>query len=139
MQKPDTLIRTKLHLPTIRPGLMLRPRLQERILLGLGGPLTLLAAPAGFGKTTLAAACISACGMPAAWLPGSEGAGVTDELFGDYPFTGKLPYTRPRSNDQLPLNINNSANLSGCAAPLFPFGYGLGSAGSQPIEWLNCL
>ncbi len=37
MQKPDTLIRTKLHLPTIRPGLVLRPRLQERILQGLGG------------------------------------------------------------------------------------------------------
>lgn len=74
----------------------------------------------------------------AAWLPGSEGAGVADVLFGDYPFVGKLPYTWPRSNDQLPLNINNSANLTGCAAPLFPFGYGLGSAGSQPIEWLNC-
>jgi beta-glucosidase len=74
----------------------------------------------------------------AAWLPGSEGAGVADVLFGDYPFVGKLPYTWPRSNDQLPLNINNSANLTGCAAPLFPFGFGLGSAGSQPIEWLNC-
>jgi len=74
----------------------------------------------------------------ATWLPGSEGAGVADVLFGDYPFVGKLPYTWPRSNDQLPLNINNSANLTGCAAPLFPFGYGLGSAGSQPIEWLNC-
>jgi beta-glucosidase len=74
----------------------------------------------------------------AAWLPGSEGAGVADVLFGDYPFVGKLPYTWPRSNDQLPLNINNSANLTGCAAPLFPFGYGLGSAGSQPIDWLNC-
>jgi len=74
----------------------------------------------------------------AAWLPGSEGAGVADVLFGDYLFFGKLPYTWPRSNDQLPLNINNSSNLTGCAAPLFPFGYGLGSAGSQPIEWLNC-
>lgn len=74
----------------------------------------------------------------AAWLPGSEGAGVADVLFGDYQFIGKLPYTWPRSNDQLPLNINNSANLTACAAPLFPFGYGLGNAGSQPIEWLNC-
>ena len=73
-----------------------------------------------------------------AWLPGSEGAGVADVLFGDYPFVGKLPYTWPRSNDQLPLNINNSANLTGCAGPLFPFGFGLGSAGSQPIEWLDC-
>jgi LuxR family transcriptional regulator, maltose regulon positive regulatory protein len=68
MKKPDTLIRTKLHLPTLRQGLVARPRLQERILKGLGGPLTLLAAPAGFGKTTLAAASISTCGMPIAWL-----------------------------------------------------------------------
>jgi beta-glucosidase len=74
----------------------------------------------------------------AAWLPGSEGEGVADVLFGDYPFTGKLPYSWPRSNEHLPLNINNSANLSGCAAPLFPYGYGLGEAGSQPIDWLNC-
>jgi len=74
----------------------------------------------------------------AAWLPGSEGEGVADVLFGDHPFVGKLPYTWPRSNDQLPININNSANLTGCAAPLFPLGYGLGAAGSQPIEWLNC-
>jgi beta-glucosidase len=80
----------------------------------------------------------SADAWVAAWLPGSEGAGVADDLFGDHPFTGKLPYTWPRSNNQLPLNINNSANPSGCAAPLFPFGYGLGNGGSQPIEWLNC-
>lgn len=80
----------------------------------------------------------SAQAWVAAWLPGSEGAGVADVLFGDYPFTGTLPYTWPRSNDQLPLNLNNSAGRSGCAAPLFPFGYGLGKAGSQPIEWLDC-
>jgi beta-glucosidase len=74
----------------------------------------------------------------AAWLPGTEGAGVADVLFGDFPFTGKLPYTWPRSNDQLPINKNNSANLTGCAAPLFPYGYGLGEAGNQPVEWLDC-
>jgi beta-glucosidase len=74
----------------------------------------------------------------AAWLPGTEGIGVTDVLFGDYQFVGKTPYTWPRSNGQLPININNSANLTGSAAPLFPFGYGLGNAGSQPIEWLSC-
>jgi LuxR family maltose regulon positive regulatory protein len=68
MQKTGLLIRTKLHLPTLRPGLVPRPRLQERILEGLSGPLTLLAAPAGFGKTTLVAACLSTCGMPVAWL-----------------------------------------------------------------------
>jgi beta-glucosidase len=74
----------------------------------------------------------------AAWLPGSEGAAVADVLFGDYPFTGKTPYTWPRSNDQLPINVNNAAGLTGCKAPLFPFGYGLGGASDVPIEWLAC-
>jgi beta-glucosidase len=61
----------------------------------------------------------------AAWLPGTEGGGIADVLFGDYPFTGKLSYSWPRSNEQLPININNSADRTGCDAPLFPFGYGL--------------
>jgi beta-glucosidase len=75
----------------------------------------------------------------AAWLPGTEGSGITDVLFGDYPFTGKLPFTWPRSNDQLPINIHNlAANATGCDAPLFSFGYGLGDAGSTPIEWIDC-
>jgi len=75
----------------------------------------------------------------AAWLPGTEGSGITDVLFGDYPFTGKLPFTWPRSNEQLPMNIHNLAeNAQGCDAPLFPFGYGLGAAGSAPIEWIDC-
>lgn len=74
----------------------------------------------------------------AAWLPGTEASGIADVLFGDHPFTGRLPYTWPRSNEQLPINKNNSAGKAGCAAPLFPFGYGLGEGGSQPIEWMNC-
>jgi len=61
----------------------------------------------------------------AAWLPGSEGQGVAEVLFGDFPFTGKLPYTWPRSNEQLPINLNNSQGKTGGDAPLFPFGYGL--------------
>jgi beta-glucosidase len=74
----------------------------------------------------------------AAWLPGSEGDAVAGVLFGDYPFTGKLPYTWPRLNNQLPVNKNNSAGLTGCDAPLFPFGYGLGQNGSAPIPWIDC-
>jgi beta-glucosidase len=73
----------------------------------------------------------------AAWLPGTEGGGVADVLFGDYPFTGKLSYSWPRSNDQLPINVNNSANKTGCDAPLFPFGYGLTYGESSP-EVLEC-
>ena len=55
-----------------------------------------------------------------AWLPGSEGAGVADTLFGVRPFTGKLPVTWPRTLDQEPINVGD-ANYN----PLFPYGYGL--------------
>ena len=80
----------------------------------------------------------SADAWVAAWLPGTEGEGVSDVLFGDHPFTGKLPYTWPRSNDQIPINENNLAGKTGCDVPLFPFGYGLGEAGSQPIVQPAC-
>ena len=68
MLKADPLIRTKLHLPFTRPGLVARPQLQEQIAQGLHGPLTLVTAPAGFGKTPLVASCVAGCGMPVAWL-----------------------------------------------------------------------
>jgi beta-glucosidase len=68
----------------------------------------------------------------AAWLPGTEGGGIADVLFGDVPFTGKLSYSWPRSNEQLPININNSTGKTGCDAPLFPFGYGLTYGESTP-------
>jgi LuxR family maltose regulon positive regulatory protein len=68
MQKADPLIRTKLCLPFLRLELVPRPRLQEQIAQGLRGPLTLITAPAGFGKTTLVASCIASCGLPVAWL-----------------------------------------------------------------------
>ncbi len=77
-------------------------------------------------------------GLVAAWLPGSEGGAVAEVLFGDYPFTGKTPYSWPRTNEQLPINVNNIGDKTGCAAPLFPFGFGLGEAGSAPLEWLEC-
>ena len=73
----------------------------------------------------------------AAWLPGTEGSGIADVLFGDHPFTGKLSYSWPRSNEQLPININNSAGKTGCDAPLFPFGYGLSYGESTP-KILDC-
>jgi len=56
----------------------------------------------------------------AAWLPGTEGQGVADVLFGDYKPTGKLSFTWPRSIDQVPINIGDSDY-----EPLFEFGYGL--------------
>jgi beta-glucosidase len=56
----------------------------------------------------------------AAWLPGTEGAGVADVLFGDYHPTGKLSFAWPKSMDQIPSHLG-SANYD----PLFKFGYGL--------------
>jgi len=70
----------------------------------------------------------------AAWLPGTEAAGITDALFGDYPFTGRLPYSWPRSDEQLPLNIHNAGGREACDGPLFPFGYGLAVGQSAPVE-----
>ena len=56
----------------------------------------------------------------ASWLPGSEGAGVADVLFGLLPFNGKLPMTWPRSVDQVPINIGDADY-----DPLFAYGFGL--------------
>ncbi|XP_050216369.1 uncharacterized protein LOC126667436 [Mercurialis annua] len=58
--------------------------------------------------------------LVAAWLPGTEGQGVADVLFGDFGFTGKLATTWFRRVDQLPMNVGDSTY-----DPLFPFGFGL--------------
>ncbi|XAR64820.1 Glucan 1,3-beta-glucosidase [Bertholletia excelsa] len=58
--------------------------------------------------------------LVAAWLPGSEGQGVADVLFGDYGFTGKLPITWFKTVDQLPMNVGDPHY-----DPLFPLGFGL--------------
>lgn len=58
--------------------------------------------------------------LVAAWLPGSEGQGVADVLFGDYGFTGTLSRTWFKTVDQLPMNIGDKHY-----DPLFPFGFGL--------------
>jgi beta-glucosidase len=69
--------------------------------------------------------------LVAAWWPGTEGAGVTDVLFGDEPFTGRLPYSWPRWNAQLPFDLAHLP-AGGCAAPLFPYGYGLDTGDPSP-------
>ena len=73
--------------------------------------------------------------LVAAWLPGSEGAGIADVLFGDFPFTGKLPFSWPRSVAQLPFAAGAS---TGCAAPLFAFGYGLTTADHTAVAEPDC-
>ncbi|KAF8396891.1 hypothetical protein HHK36_018526 [Tetracentron sinense] len=58
--------------------------------------------------------------LVAAWLPGSEGGGIADVLFGDYEFQGLLPVTWFKRVDQLPLNYGDQSY-----DPLFPLGFGL--------------
>lgn len=70
------LVTTKLYLPPPRPNAVLRPHLIERLNAGLHHKLTLIAAPAGFGKTTLVSAWVAGCGRPTAWL--SLDAGDSD-------------------------------------------------------------
>lgn len=62
------LLRTKTSIPPIRPRQVERPRLLKRMTEGTCRALTLIVAPAGFGKTTLAAAWAQAHPMPIAWL-----------------------------------------------------------------------
>jgi beta-glucosidase len=56
----------------------------------------------------------------AAWLPGSEGGGVADVLFGDYAPTGKLSVSWPRRMEQIPINVGDADY-----DPLYPYGFGL--------------
>jgi beta-glucosidase len=58
--------------------------------------------------------------LVASWLPGSQGEGVADVLFGAADFTGRLPVTWPRSVDQEPINVGDASY-----DPLYPFGWGL--------------
>ncbi len=65
---PATILATKLFIPAPGQNLVARPRLLARLDEGLGRPLTLVSASAGFGKTTLLSAWIAGRGQPAAWL-----------------------------------------------------------------------
>ncbi|HEY5484615.1 MAG TPA: LuxR C-terminal-related transcriptional regulator [Propionibacteriaceae bacterium] len=65
------LLETKLHVPRLRRGLVTRPRLSDRLSRGAESALTLVSAPAGFGKTTLLTEWLAAApadGRSAAWL-----------------------------------------------------------------------
>ena len=68
---PDQVLTTKLYMPVLRSGIVPRPRLVEKLNCGIQGPLTLISAPPGFGKTTLVSewrASRSADEFPLSWL-----------------------------------------------------------------------
>jgi LuxR family maltose regulon positive regulatory protein len=67
------LLQTKLYIPPVRPELVPRPRLIEQLDAGLHRKLTLVSAPAGFGKTTLLSEWVGSCGRPVGWVSLDEG------------------------------------------------------------------
>src|SRR3990170_2574015 len=69
----EPVLTTKLYFPPQRPNLLPRPRLTAELSKGLGRSLTLISAPAGFGKTTLVSDWLRALDRPATWLSLDEG------------------------------------------------------------------
>ncbi len=67
------ILATKLYIPPLRPHVVIRPRLLKRLNEGLHRKLTLIAAPAGFGKTTLISEWVEGIERPTAWLSLDEG------------------------------------------------------------------
>src|SRR5205809_3403675 len=70
---PTPILATKLYLPPLRPHVVSRPRLLERLNEGLHRKLILISAPAGFGKTTLISEWVEGIERPTAWLSLDEG------------------------------------------------------------------
>ncbi|MFI1049153.1 glycoside hydrolase family 3 protein [Streptomyces griseoruber] len=72
--------------------------------------------------------------LVASWLPGTEGDGVADVLYGRRPFTGRLPVTWPRSEAQLPINVGDPVY-----DPQYPYGWGLTTLTKTPGGGLAAL
>src|SRR5437588_1844783 len=72
-EKVTPILTTKLYIPPLRAKVVSRPRLIERLNEGLHRKLTLISAPAGFGKTTLISEWVEGIERPTAWLSLDEG------------------------------------------------------------------
>jgi beta-glucosidase len=72
--------------------------------------------------------------LVASWLPGTEGDGVADVLYGRRPFTGRLPVTWPKAEAQLPINVGDATY-----DPRFPYGWGLTTLTKVPGGGENAL
>jgi LuxR family transcriptional regulator, maltose regulon positive regulatory protein len=74
---PTPILATKLYIPAPRAKIVLRPRLIEKLNEGLSSgrtpAVTVISAPAGFGKTTLVSEWVADCKQPTAWLSLDEG------------------------------------------------------------------
>jgi beta-glucosidase len=79
------------------------------------------------GRPMDISAIIDKCdAVVAAWLPGTEGGGIAEVLYGNYDFTGKLSISWPKSSAQEPINVGDATYQ-----PLYSYDYGLNLAGQQ--------
>jgi LuxR family maltose regulon positive regulatory protein len=122
-----TLLKTKLDRPIPRQGIVPRPRLLRILDEGLGRKLTLLSAPAGYGKTTLLGTWASTCGCRVAWLSLDEGdndpirfltylaaaARTIEPDFGEQILCLLQTPQPPTIEELLPLLINQFGNIAG--------------------------
>jgi beta-glucosidase len=69
--------------------------------------------------------------LVAAWLPGTEGDGIAEVLYGNYPFSGKLSMSWPRNTAQEPVNVGDAGYN-----PLYAYDYGLNAAGQTLAKGL---
>jgi LuxR family transcriptional regulator, maltose regulon positive regulatory protein len=119
------ILTTKLYRPRARPDLVARPQLLQRLTEAARRPLTILSAPAGFGKTTLLAAWLAGVGERVAWLALDEGDNdparfwsyclaalqtVEPEIGADLPATLASPQPPPAETILTPL-LNDLALL----------------------------
>jgi Domain of unknown function (DUF4386) len=137
------ILATKLYLPPLRPNVVSRSRLLERLNEGMHRKLTLIAAPAGFGKTTLVSAWVAGCDRQVAWL--SLDAGENDPtLFLYGPVKGANYILGPGPDTAVIvggiLEIIVALAGIGTAVALFPVlkrqneGVALGFVGSRTLE-----
>jgi LuxR family maltose regulon positive regulatory protein len=112
-----SILGTKLYIPLPRPNAVSRPRLIARLDEGLHGKLTLLSAPAGYGKTALLSEWLTLCGRKAAWLSLDEGDGKTAHFLarGDPAAAGQIAEAKdlPKSRARVKLALGEaSASLA---------------------------
>ena len=70
------ILLSKIYVPKMKPELVSRPRLLDKLNEGLSGKLTIVSSPAGFGKTTLLSQWVNSTMLPVGWVSLDEGDNV---------------------------------------------------------------